>query len=101
MSPENTNPPADLEERLRFETLLAEVALRFVNVPADRVDGEIVGAQRRICELLGLDRSTLRQVSAKECVSVDPVHPLPECRQRHVPGDCRPALDQIVMFEKV
>jgi len=55
-----------LEERLRFETLLAEISSRFVNVPADQIDGEIVGAQRRMCELLDLDRSTLWQVPEEE-----------------------------------
>src|SRR5512136_357386 len=55
-----------LEERLRFETLLAEISRRFVNLPADQVDGEIEGAQRRICELLDLDRSVLWQVMEQE-----------------------------------
>jgi hypothetical protein len=32
---------AELEERLRFETLLAETSSRFVNALADQVDGEI------------------------------------------------------------
>jgi hypothetical protein len=27
----------ELEERLRFETLLAELSARFVNLPADRI----------------------------------------------------------------
>jgi two-component system, LuxR family, sensor kinase FixL len=63
-----------LEERLRFETLLAETSSRFVNVPADQVDGEIEGAQRRICELLDLDRSTLWQVSGKEPMSLILTH---------------------------
>ena len=52
----------NLEERLKFETLLAELSARFINLPADRIDGEIEAAQRRICELLDLDRSTLWQV---------------------------------------
>jgi len=65
---------AELEERLRFETLLAETSSRFVNVPADQVDGEIEGAQRRICEILDLDRSTLWQVSGKEPVSLVLTH---------------------------
>ena len=52
----------ELEERLRFETLLAEISARFVNLPADRIDSEIEDAQRRICEFLDLDRSTLWQV---------------------------------------
>jgi formate hydrogenlyase transcriptional activator len=64
----------ELEERLRFETLLVEISGRFVNVPADQVDGEIEGAQRRICELLELDRSTLWQVSEKEPVSLVLTH---------------------------
>ncbi len=55
-----------LEERLRFETLLAEISSRFVNVPADQIDGEIEGAQRRICQFLNLDRSSLGQVTEGE-----------------------------------
>ena len=55
-----------LEERLRFETLLAEISARFVNLPADQIDSEIEGAQRRICELLDLDRSSLWQVSVED-----------------------------------
>jgi len=53
----------DLEERLRFETLVADLSLRFVSVPADRVDQEIEGAQRAICECLGLEHSSLWQTS--------------------------------------
>ena len=68
------NMHTELEERLRFETLLAETSSRFVNVPADQVGGEIEGAQRRICELLDLDRSTLWQVSGKEPVSLVLTH---------------------------
>jgi formate hydrogenlyase transcriptional activator len=51
----------ELEERLRFETLLAEISARFVNLPADRIDSEIGEAQRHICEFLDLDRSSLFQ----------------------------------------
>jgi PAS domain S-box-containing protein len=55
-----------LEERLKFETLLAELSAHFVNLPADRIDSEVEDAQRRICELLDLDRSTLWQVPERE-----------------------------------
>jgi DNA-binding NtrC family response regulator len=55
-----------LEERLRFETLLAEISGRFVNLPADQVDGEIRGGQGRICEFLDLDRSSLGQVPERQ-----------------------------------
>jgi PAS domain S-box-containing protein len=50
-----------LEERLAFEELLAEISALFVNLPAERIDSEIEAAQRRICELLDLDRSSLWQ----------------------------------------
>ncbi len=56
----------ELEERLRFETLLAEISARFVNLPADQIDSEIEGAQRRICEFLNLDRSALWQIPERE-----------------------------------
>jgi formate hydrogenlyase transcriptional activator len=55
-----------LEDRLRFEMLLADISARFVNLPPDQIDAEIEDGQRRICELFGLDRSTLWQVSESE-----------------------------------
>ena len=55
-----------LEERLRFEALLAELSAHFVNLPSDQIGSEIEDAQRRICELLDLDRSTLWQVCEGE-----------------------------------
>jgi formate hydrogenlyase transcriptional activator len=54
---------AKLEERLQFETLLADLSSRFVNVPPDQVDREIAEAQSRICECLGIDHSALWQAS--------------------------------------
>lgn len=55
-----------LEERLKFETLLAELSAHFVNLPSDQIDSYIADAQRRICELLGLDRSVLWEVSDED-----------------------------------
>lgn len=55
-----------LEERLRFETLIADLSSRFVNVPADRVDREIEDAQRAICECLGIDHSSVWQASESD-----------------------------------
>ena len=55
MSPEEANPPADFEERLRFETLIADLSSIFVNLPAADMDREIMEAQRLFCELLSLD----------------------------------------------
>lgn len=51
----------ELQERLRFETLVADISARFVNVPADQVDSEIEDAQRRICESLKIEHSSLWQ----------------------------------------
>jgi len=37
---------AELEERLRLETLLADLYAKFVNVPADRLDDEVTNTQQ-------------------------------------------------------
>ena len=55
-----------LEERLKFETLLAEISARFVNLPSDRIESEIEDTQHLICEFLEIDRSTLWQVSQED-----------------------------------
>jgi PAS domain S-box-containing protein len=55
----------DLEKRLAFETLLADLSSRFINLPADQVDHAVEDAQRRVCELLGLDLSALWQWSVE------------------------------------
>ena len=66
MQQSKTDPRHELEERLQFEMLLAEISARFVNVSSDQIDSEIDDAQSRICELLNLDRSTLWQVREEE-----------------------------------
>jgi formate hydrogenlyase transcriptional activator len=55
-----------LEERLQFETLLAEISARFINLPSDQVESEIEDVQRLICEFLEIDRSTVWQVSKED-----------------------------------
>ena len=59
-------PDAELDKPLRFERLLAEISTFFINLPADRIDSEIIAAQRRVCEFLDLDRSSLFQVPEGE-----------------------------------
>jgi len=54
---------AVLEERLRFETIVADLSAQFVNLDSDLIDGAIQDAQRRIVEALDLDRSSLFQFS--------------------------------------
>jgi hypothetical protein len=56
----------ELEERLRFETLLTEISARFVNLSASQVDSEIEDAQRAICKCLELDHSSPWQVSRED-----------------------------------
>jgi PAS domain S-box-containing protein len=65
MAPVITKLQAELEQRLRFETLLADISSRFVNVAPDELDGEIGVAQRQVCECLDLDLSGMWQRSAE------------------------------------
>jgi len=44
-----------------FANLIADLSSKFVNVPAAEVDSAIEDAQRRVCEFLGLDLSSLWQ----------------------------------------
>ena len=53
-------------ERLEFETLIADLSSRFINLPAGDVDREIEDAQRRVCEVLGIDLSALWQGTAAD-----------------------------------
>ncbi len=55
---------AELEERLRFETLIADLSSKFVNLPAGQVDREIMEAEGHICKALNLDISAIWQWSA-------------------------------------
>jgi formate hydrogenlyase transcriptional activator len=50
---------------MQFKALLAEISTFFINLPADRIDGQIGLAQSRLCELLDIDRSALWQVLEK------------------------------------
>jgi len=45
----------------RFEALLFDISTRFIALPANRVDNEIIRAQQEVCECLGLDVSALWQ----------------------------------------
>ena len=66
MTHADDTPRGDLEERLRFEALLADLSARFVHVPADQVDRLIEEAQQRVGQALGVDRSTLLQRADSE-----------------------------------
>ena len=47
MTPPSISPCPELEERLHFETLIADLSSKFINLPAGEVDREIEDAQRR------------------------------------------------------
>jgi signal transduction histidine kinase len=67
---------APVQERLRFETLLAELSATFVNLPANQVDSQIDAALRRLVEFLGLDRGSLAEllVDKKQLVIIHSYH---------------------------
>lgn len=54
-----------LMERLRFEKGISEFYSEFVSLPAHEVDRKIVLLLKRLVELLGHDRTSLRQYVAK------------------------------------
>ena len=66
MSLEDIKPCGEFEERLRFETLIADLSLKFVNLPPDAVDQEIFEAQKSICRELSIDLSGLWQWSEED-----------------------------------
>ena len=59
-------PHEELDELLPFERLLIEISTLFINLASDRIGNEIAAAQKRICELLDLDRSALLLTSKDE-----------------------------------
>jgi PAS domain S-box-containing protein len=59
-------PRKEPQDLLPFERLLAEISTFFINLPADRIGNEIVAAQKRICELLDLDRAALLLTAQEE-----------------------------------
>jgi hypothetical protein len=63
--PKGDDVSSDLAERLRFESLVIDLAAGFVNLEPERVDQAIEDCLRHIVEALHLDRSTLFQRSAE------------------------------------
>src|SRR5947209_3994693 len=51
-----------VNERMRFETLLADLSATFVNLASDEVDSQIESALRRLVEFLGVDRGGLGEL---------------------------------------
>lgn len=53
---------APVQDRFRFESLLAELSATFVHLPADRVDSRIESALEQLVAFLGVDRGGLAQL---------------------------------------
>jgi signal transduction histidine kinase len=67
---------SSVQERLRFETLLAELSATFVNLAAGQVDSQIEAALRDLVEFLGIDRGGLAEwlVEQKQLVLTHSYH---------------------------
>jgi len=52
----------EIDDRLRFESVIADIASQFVTLESGQIDGAIEEAQRRLVEALDVDRSTLLQL---------------------------------------
>jgi len=76
----DTYPQKEIKEHLRFESLLTEISTRYINLPVDHIDACIENDQRSICELLGLDLSTLWQWSdsSPHFLTVTHLYSIPE-----------------------
>jgi PAS domain S-box-containing protein len=54
----------DLQDRIDFERMVADLSRRFINLPDDQVDDAIRGALARIGEELSIDRANFYRVHA-------------------------------------
>jgi signal transduction histidine kinase len=61
--PVSSTAASPVDERVRFETLLADLSATFVKIPASEVDRQIETGLRQVVEVLGLDRSGLGEIS--------------------------------------
>jgi formate hydrogenlyase transcriptional activator len=80
-----------LASLLEFETLIAELSSRFINLPPAEVDRAIEDALRRVCELLGIDLAVLWQWSGAAPSIVTPTHFYPAQKGLQPPGPLRQA----------
>ena len=58
-------PDVSLSERLAFERLLADLSMKFANLPGARVIEELERALARLIEFLGFDRSSYAELPAR------------------------------------
>ncbi len=66
-----------LKDRVGFESLLFNLSARFVNVPAEQVDAEILEGLRSIVEFLGIDRSGFGQILSDSSLAITHSYQVP------------------------
>jgi formate hydrogenlyase transcriptional activator len=62
----------DLQERIDFERLVADLSTRFINLPDERMEDAVRDALARLCEELALDRANFYRVQPDGLLT-DPV----------------------------
>lgn len=74
-----------LDKRLEFETMLTELSSRFIHLPVEQIDQEIVNGLKQIVEVLGIDRCSVCQfdentvrLQVTHAYSAQGVSPMPE-----------------------
>lgn len=61
MNEVNVTATDSIKERLQFETMLADLSTRFVNLASDQIDAEIVHHLKKIAETLEIDRCSVAE----------------------------------------
>ncbi len=64
----------EMARLLAFETLLADISARLLGVSSQELNTEIPDAQRRICDFLGVDASTIFEPSAESAPGLRLIH---------------------------
>ena len=77
MSAESASVRSEFQDRLAFETMLADLSSMFVNLPPTGVDPAIEEALRRVCESIGIDWAVLWQWSSDDPGVIRPTHFFP------------------------
>ncbi|QDV47943.1 Formate hydrogenlyase transcriptional activator [Stieleria neptunia] len=71
----------EIQERLHFEQLLADLSAGFVNLPCDQIDSRIDTSLRSLVEFLGNDRSTFVEFGDDEDhVVISHSYAVPDCQ---------------------
>jgi signal transduction histidine kinase len=68
---------ASIRQRLRVETLLADLSAAFVKIPADQIDSQIEFALKQVVEALGIERSGFGTLSADGALSITHSYEVP------------------------